>query len=38
LPGPPASERAIAWITLADGATTLADLGSPPLQLAVSDG
>ena len=32
LPDPPA-ERAVAWITLADGRETLADHGSPALQL-----
>lgn len=32
---PPAgTARQIAWITLADGASSLADLGSPPLQVA----
>lgn len=33
LPAPPAGDRAVAWISLRDGATTLADHGSPPLQL-----
>ncbi len=31
---PSGSERQIAWITLADGSSSLADLGSPPLQIA----
>jgi hypothetical protein len=33
LPEPPAG-RAVAWISLTDGIATLADRGSPPLQLA----
>ena len=34
LPPPPPGARALAWISLGDEATTLADLGCPPLQLA----
>jgi N-acetylmuramoyl-L-alanine amidase len=34
LPAPPGPGRALAWISLRDGATTVADLGSPPLQVA----
>ena len=33
---PAGSGRQIAWITIADGAQTLAELGSPPLQLATA--
>jgi hypothetical protein len=33
---PPATGRQLAWITLADGSDSLADLGSAPLQLAVA--
>ncbi|MEX1073281.1 MAG: N-acetylmuramoyl-L-alanine amidase [Chloroflexota bacterium] len=32
---PTESARQLAWITLADGSRSLADLGSPPLQLAL---
>jgi N-acetylmuramoyl-L-alanine amidase len=34
LPTPPNGGRAMAWISLTDRGTTLADLGSPPLQVA----
>lgn len=34
LPEPPGAGRALAWISLVDGASTLADRGSPALQLA----
>jgi N-acetylmuramoyl-L-alanine amidase len=34
LPPRPGSERAVAWISLMDGSATLADRGSPALQLA----
>ena len=34
MPEPPPGSRAVAWISLTDGETTLADRGSPPLQLA----
>lgn len=34
LPDAPAGQRALAWISLMVGATTFAELGSPPLQLA----
>ena len=33
LPAPPTTGRAVAWISLSDGASTLADRGSPALQL-----
>jgi hypothetical protein len=33
LPSPPAGGRALAWISLDTGSATLADLGSPALQL-----
>jgi hypothetical protein len=34
LPRPPGSERAVAWISLKEGSATLAEGGSPALQLA----
>jgi hypothetical protein len=34
LPEPSGAGRALAWISLVDGASTLADRGSPALQLA----
>lgn len=34
LPAPPDRSRSVAWISLLDGASTLADRGSPALQLA----
>ena len=34
LPEPPTESRALAWISLSVGATTLADAGAPALQLA----
>jgi hypothetical protein len=34
LPRPPGNGRAVAWISLMDGSATLADRGSPALQLA----
>jgi hypothetical protein len=34
LPAAPAGGRAVAWISLRDGTATLADRGSPALQLA----
>jgi N-acetylmuramoyl-L-alanine amidase len=34
LPDPPQADRALAWISLGTGASTLADIGSPALQLA----
>ncbi len=36
LPPAPDGGRAVAWISLREGSATLADLGSPPLQLATS--
>lgn len=33
LPAPPPAGRAVAWISLSDGTSTLADRGSPALQL-----
>ena len=36
LAAPAGSGRQIAWITIADGARSLAELGSPPLQLATA--
>jgi N-acetylmuramoyl-L-alanine amidase len=38
LPPPVGSARQVVWITLAEGANTLADLGSPPLQVATGPG
>jgi hypothetical protein len=34
LPAPSAPGRQVAWISLSDGSRTLAELGSPPLQVA----
>ena len=36
LPSPPSPGRAVAWISLTDGRTTLADLGSPALQVSTT--
>jgi N-acetylmuramoyl-L-alanine amidase len=37
LPDPPRADRALAWISLVSGASTLADHGSPALQLAYEE-
>jgi len=37
-PAPGAGAHQILWVGLTQGSTSLADLGSPPLQLALSDG
>jgi N-acetylmuramoyl-L-alanine amidase len=37
LSAPHSGGRQVAWVTLANGRTTLADLGSPPLQLATGE-
>jgi N-acetylmuramoyl-L-alanine amidase len=38
LPPPDGAGRQVAWVSLADGNTTLSDLGVPPLQFALAGG